>query len=118
MFRKEGYSLFELKQWNSDKTTWTSLLSRPSIQECLSSEDFIGILKKATSFDFGNISIIFDPSNILEFKFIKEGNNISFDPRIKTTGKNEYDYLRLLLRVSFPRMLFSPPIGIIPEVDV
>jgi len=116
-FNKEGYSVFEMKQWSQHSQWWTSVVNRPSVQECNNSKEFLELLKRSQTNDFGNICITFDPNNFLEFKFIKNSNMISFDSRILKTGQNEFDYLRLLLRTTLTKATFDPPIGVIPESD-
>ena len=114
---KEGYSHYEMRQWIEDRNIWMPFSSKPSIQECFNSQEFVNLLKKAPLFDFGNICIIFGPSNMLEFKFVKENNYIFFDNGILQKGASEYDYLRLLIKFEFPKIIFEPPIGISPMDD-
>lgn len=112
---KEGYAYYEMKQWNFDKKTWITYSAKQSLQELFNTKEFIEFLKKSSSYDFGNVCIIFEPNKILEFKFVKEGYSITFDSNILETGRSEYDFLRLNLKLSFPKFTFIPKVGICPS---
>lgn len=49
------------------------------------------------------------------FKFVKEGNVVYFSEGILKEGKKELDYLRLSIKLSFPKLVFEPNIGITPH---
>lgn len=104
-----------MRQWSSERKIWIPFASKQSIYECFNAKEFIELLKKAPLYDFGNICISFDPNNILEFKYVKDGNMIFFDNRILNDSKSEYVHLRLLIRLSFPKFVFDPPVGILPN---
>jgi len=104
-----------MRQWNQEKKTWNPFSRKKSIIELENSYKFLDLLKKSPLYDFGNIWITFDPNNFLEFKFVKRGNSLYFDSRILKEGKREYDFLRLLIKLSFPKLKLEPNIGIVPD---
>lgn len=57
---------------------------------------------------------MFDPENIFQFKFVKENSTVYFERSILKNEKREYDYLRLLIRLSFPKLKFDPQIAVNP----
>jgi len=83
--------------------------------ELYNSAEFIDLLRKSPNHDFGNICINFDSNNFFEFKFVKERNSVYFDSRILKEGRKEYDYLRLLISIFFPKLIFEPQIGVSPK---
>lgn len=104
-----------MKQWSSDRKIWMPLANKKSIIELYNAAEFSETLKKAPPYDFGNFCITFEQNNIFEFKYVKENNKINFDSRILKEGKKEYDYIRLLLKLAFPKFIFYPQIGIVPN---
>lgn len=95
--------------------SWVTYSAKQSLQELFNTKEFIEFLKKTSNYDFGNICITFEPNKILEFKFVKEGYTITFDSNILETGRSEYDFLRLSLKLNFQKFTFIPKIGINPS---
>ena len=87
-----------MKQWNSDKKIWKTFSSKQSLQEVFNVKEFIELLKKSQINDFGNICITFEPNKILEFRFVKEGNTITFDSGILESGRSEYNIIIISIK--------------------
>ena len=87
-----------MKQWNSDKKIWKTFSSKQSLQEVFNVKEFIELLKKSQINDFGNIFITFEPNEILEFRFVKESNTITFDSGILDSGRSEYNIIIIFIK--------------------